>query len=442
MVSLETSIKKIVCNMFSKIKKGVVKQALIYTITDGLSKAMSFLLLPLISVYLLPEQLGIAANFDVLQNILMLIAGQAIVNSIPYFYYERNRTQVAVLISSLLFLIIIANIIFAFVIFFTFPIIENYLQLGLVLQLLTTVSVVAHLLTSIDVVLFRLEEKPYAFSILQISQTSIMIILLFIFVVYLRLEAIGKIMSTVCAFSVMALVHIVLLIRRGYITLKISLAEVKRLLKFGIPLLPHSLSFWFKSGVDKIVVTSFCGLAVNGLYSMALSFAAIYSIFFRAFQNAYVPYLQKRLNKMTTLNEKTEKRNIVILTYKIFSGALVLYIAVVLVCWIAINYFLSEKYIDSFQFIPWLLLGLTIQTMYNLVVEFPYSVKKTTGLGLFTFWGSLIQMGLTYVLVREIGVNGVNYSAVVGAIVTTLGVWWYSNHVYPMPWFSLKANKL
>ena len=30
---------------------------------------------------------------------------------------------------------------------------------------------------------------------------------------------------------------------------------LKKLLKFGIPLLPHSLSFWFKSGFDKILLT-------------------------------------------------------------------------------------------------------------------------------------------------------------------------------------------
>lgn len=72
--------------MFRVFKKNAVfKNSAIYMGTDAFSRAIAFLLLPIISKYLVPEQLGIAANFDVLQSILALLAGQAVVNSIPYF---------------------------------------------------------------------------------------------------------------------------------------------------------------------------------------------------------------------------------------------------------------------------------------------------------------------------------------------------------------------
>lgn len=81
---------------------------------------------------------------------------------------------------------------------------------------------------------------------------------------------------------------------------------MRELLHFGIPLLPHSLSFWLKSGMDKVLLTTYCGLTINGLYSMAMSFGAAYSIFFTAFKGAYVPYLQKRLNAMNDINRDSE----------------------------------------------------------------------------------------------------------------------------------------
>ena len=54
--------------MFRVFKKNAVfKNSAIYMGTDAFSRAIAFLLLPIISKYLVPEQLGIAANFDVLQ---------------------------------------------------------------------------------------------------------------------------------------------------------------------------------------------------------------------------------------------------------------------------------------------------------------------------------------------------------------------------------------
>ena len=426
---------------FRFLKSSLLKNSVIYTLTDGISKGVAFLALPLISRYLIPEELGIAANFDVLQNIISLLAGQAIVNSMPYFYYGKSREAQAQIVSNLLFIVIAANVLMSlFILVFT-GVLDSYLHIGLSLQLLTIVSVMAHLVTGLNLILFRLEDKPYSFSWLQIIQTLLYFALLVLLVVHFRLSALGKIYSSIIAFSAMAIVHIVLLIKRKYLTLSISKKGIGELLRFGVPLLPHSLSFWFKSGIDKIIITSFCGLAVNGLYSMAMSFGALYTIFNNAFSNSYIPYLQKRLKNFTPENTEIEKTRIVKLSYTIMSGFIFLYFIVVFVCWLATKYVLDPQYADSFQFIPWIILGLTFHSMYGLVIQFPYSVKKTLGMGIITFSGSLVQLLLTYLLVSNIGINGIKISYALGSFIIMVGVWIYSNKVYPMPWFNVLINK-
>lgn len=121
------------------------------------------MILPFVSFYLIPEQLGIAANFDVLQSILMLLAGQAIVNALPYFYYDRSREEIGLLVSNLLFIIIAVNLCFLIIILLIYGLIDEYLHIGLFLQLLTLISVIANLLLSINLILYRLEEKPFVF---------------------------------------------------------------------------------------------------------------------------------------------------------------------------------------------------------------------------------------------------------------------------------------
>ncbi|MDO4975507.1 MAG: oligosaccharide flippase family protein, partial [Alphaproteobacteria bacterium] len=85
---------------------------------------------------------------------------------------------------------------------------------------------------------------------------------------------VGKIYAEVFVFGLMGLVHLYILYKKGYLIFQIELQWIKKLLKFGVPLLPHSVSFWLKGGVDKIFITSFCGLQFNGLYSMAISISS------------------------------------------------------------------------------------------------------------------------------------------------------------------------
>lgn len=423
------------------LRKSILKNTIIYTLTDGFSKAISFLLLPIVSCYLPPEQLGIAANFDVLQSILMLLAGQAVVNAIPYFYYERTKKQIALLISNLFLIIIVLNIVFSVLIIGSFHIIEEYLHIGIGLQLLTIISVIAQLVSSLNLILYRLEEKPRTFSKLQIFQSVLYSFLIVVFVIHFKLEAIGKIYSAVFAFAIMSIVHFILMYRRGYLKFNVDTNSIKILLNFGIPLLPHSLSFWIKSGVDKILLTTYCGLAMNGLYSMAASFGAIYSIFYSAFNNAYVPYLQKKIAYMHISNEFLEKRRLVVQSYGIGGAFLILYVVIVAFCWIAINFFLDKKYEQSFQFVPYIIGSATIYSFYGLVIQYPYTVKKTLGLGLITFCGSLIQLLLTFIFIVFWAEDGIKISLIIGSFITMLGVWWYSNKVYPMPWFSFWKSK-
>lgn len=425
----------------SFFKNSLIKHTAIYTITDGVSKGLAFLTLPLISHYLIPEELGIAANFDVLQNILMLLAGQAVVNAMPYFYYGKTKHEQAEIVSAMLTIVLVSNVLFAALIFLFTGILEEYLHIGLLLQLLTIVSVVAHLTSSLSLILFRLEEKPYSFACLQIIKTVIYLSLLVLLVVEFRMSALGKILGAIISYSVVAIIHLILLIRRKYIVLSFKKGSIIKLLKFGLPLLPHSLSFWFKSGFDKVIITSFCGLAINGIYSMALSFGAVYTIFNHAFSSSYVPYLQKRISKFSENDVEKEKKKLVFFSYKIMSGFAILTLFVIIFCWVAVKYILDSQYADSFQFIPWIMIGLTFHSMYGLVVQFPYSVKKTFGLGVITFSGSIIQLLLTYVLVSSVGIDGIKISYVVGSFIIMIGVWIYSNRVYPMPWFSV-LNKL
>ena len=129
------------------------------------------------------------------------------------------------------------------------------------------------------------------------------------------------------------------------------------------------------------------------------------------------------------------------MTYKLGLLFIILYFILVFICWLAMKYMLDPKYIPSFQFIPYILLARTIHAFYSLTVEYIYTAKKTFGLGIITFSGSVIQFLLTFILVNLFSENGIKISIVLGELIIMLGVWIYSNKVFPMPWFNIKIKK-
>ena len=420
------------------LHKTLVKETFVYTLTDVIGRAMSFILLPIVSYFLPPSELGIATNFTVLTSLIILLAGLAIVNSVPYFFYEQNREENVSLISNLLMLCLgLSVVIWGLAACFS-QLIFEYLQLSLHIQLLGVVFVIGSLISSINLILLRLENKPKQFAILQVLQIILHALFVILFVIVLRGGGEGKIYAEVLVFSVVGLIHLVMMLRKGYISFRFQMPWIKRLLRFGLPLLPHSISFWLKGGMDKVFITTYCGLQFNGLYSMAISVSSVYTMLMQSFFNAYTPYLQKRLAGLDGGQCHEEKRSIVKQIYLIYALFGIVGILAVVICWGIFHYMIDSKYLPAMAYLPLIILANFIYTFYNFTIEFIYKVKKTLVMGIITFTGSLIQMLLSYVLIKEYGVMGAVYSLLIGNTLITIGISVYSNMVYRMPWLLRK----
>lgn len=424
---------------FPKIlRKPLVKETFVYTATDMIGKAMGFLLLPLVSFYLPPAELGIATNFTVLTSLVILLSGLTCVNSLPYFFYEQTHKENVSLISNLLIICIVSCVCLCMISLMFHEIIYKYLQLDAYVQLLSLLYVIGNLISNTHLILLRLENKSHKFAFLQITQIILHAVIVILFVIVLKGGGLGKIYAEVIVFVLMGIIHLMFIIKKGYFKLNIKILWIKKLFKFGLPLLPHSISFWLKSGIDKVFITTYCGLQFNGLYSMAISICSLYTMLTHSFFNAYTPYIQKKISKLGESDSMEEKKRIVKRTYQLYLLFFIVGVFTICGAWIIVNYIIDSKYLNAFEYVPLIIFANFIYTFYSFTIQFIYKKKKTLIMGGITFTGSLIQMFLSYSLIQTCGVMGAIYSLLIGNTLITLGIFFYSNKVYPMPWFYLK----
>ena len=64
---------------------------MVYAISDGLNKAIPFLILPIIVQYLTPEDYGVVTNFMILVQIITIFAYGAAQGAIPVNFFKLKK---------------------------------------------------------------------------------------------------------------------------------------------------------------------------------------------------------------------------------------------------------------------------------------------------------------------------------------------------------------
>jgi O-antigen/teichoic acid export membrane protein len=420
------------------LKHPFLNTMFVYTAGDVLSKVVPFVLLPIVAHYIMPTDFGILTNFGVAVQILTAICAMNTYTALTVYYYQIPKTDIPAYFSNLLYLILGLGA-FSFLL-------ERICQGWVCHQLsleplwldMALVAAVTTSMISLYSSLLRIESKAIEFNVVQIVQALATGLFAIIFVVGFQWGWKGRALSM--ALGPLALTVIILpLLRKSHlIYAPIERHKIKEFFFFGLPLFPHTLSFWLKSGVDKILITIYVGLADNGIYSIALTLSTMMTVFTGSFANAYAPNFFSALSsidKSSDADSHQIKKKLVLVIY-LFTAILaaVAALSYVALC-IIIPLLFKADYQRALIYLPALLSSVFFDGMYTVVSGFLFYRKKTTLLGTITFTSSLLQMGLTYLLIRKFGAMGAAMSSASISGITFFLILLYSDREYRLPWF-------
>jgi len=302
---------------------------------------------------------------------------------------------------------------------------SEWLYIGVILSF-------SQFVTLLNLTLWIAEKKPKAYGIYQISQTFVISTMSILFVVVLHFDWTGQVIANILGTLSFALFSFYLLYKRGYLEFKFNKKDMKDLLHFGIPMIPHNLSGWITTNGDKLLLITLVGASATGLFTVGFQIGIVMGVLVSSFHKVWNPYLYEKLSSSNfSLNSKIK---IVKFTYLYFVLMVVLVLFLNFIAKYIFIYMIDSQYMDSYQYVIYILIMYALNGMYFMVVSYIFYFKKTKQLAYITFSCSILHLLFSYIFINIFGAIGAAYSGVISYTLMFLAVWYYSNKIYPMPW--------
>lgn len=360
------------------------------------NQGASFLLLIILANYIAPSDYGTLSLFNTIISFLGFVVSLSTHGYITISFFKKDEKKFKQ-DYTLIFLIT-----FAVATFFAFLLLLGNTFVAEVLELpihyLWFALVISVMSCYFQIVLdyYRIREKLTSFGLVSCSFAVVNFAVTMLFVVALKQGWVGRIYAQLACGVLYGLVAFYVCFRyRLFIFKGLSWLQVKPILMWGIPLMPHLATSWIKQGGDRYIINYYYTLAEVGIFSFALNLSNIIDMIGAAFNQTNSVSIYQILSSEANdrwLRLKRQTRDIFVI-YTI--GAVIVFVG----CSVIIP-ILLPKYSSSLPY--FYLLGISgyFQCIYFLYTNYLFYYDRTKDLMFITFSCSVLHLGLSMLFTR------------------------------------------
>lgn len=417
--------------MFNRIaKSSLLRASSVYTFTNIINAAVPFALLPILTRFLTPSEYGLLMMFQVLIGAAAPFVGLNTYGALSRLYLEQDNFDLPEFISNC-FIILIASTLLVGLAFWIFSgqISQATHLPGKWLWAVLAIAA-SQFIIQITLTLWQMQKKAITYAIFQITQTLLNLGLSIVLVLSLGLGWQGRIEAQVLAITLFAILAALFLWQGKWMRGGFNGAYFRQALKFGVPLIPHTVGTWIIFSTDRILINNMIGIAEAGIYSVGIQIGMIIGILQNSFNQAWVPWLFERLKR----NDPREMTNIVKITYAYDIIILLLAFSLAAAAPWFLKFLAGKDFADASQFVLWISLGFAFNGMYKMVTNYIFYANKTHQLALLTFSTAIINLVASYILINLNGAIGAAQGTALAYFISFILTWFLANRIYRMPW--------
>lgn len=410
----------------------LLKSFSLYTIASFIERGIAFFLLPVYTFYLTTTDFGILALLTSISSFILPFVTLGIPGAISVAYFKGERENYPSYFTSAM----VAPFITTVLLTFFQPILNSYFELPVIWILVLPFSCFLSFFTSLLLIDYQIKDQPLKYITFSLSNSIFNIVLSILLVTVFRYGYDGRLFAQLMSAFIFSLIAFFILLKKKLIVKNITKANIKDSLMFGLPLVPHIVGSIVINMSDRMFIDHFYGKEVLGIYNIGYVLGSTISILCAAFANAIIPFSYDLF-----VQDTYEAKAKVVRVYWIFIGVmLVILFFIWLLTPFIFEWFIDAKFADGAKYVIWIALGYFFQGMYLLFANIIFYLKKTKILFYMSFINIMINLGLNYFLVPNIGPLGAAYTLCISYLIFFLTVAVYCQKEFPLPWMSIIKN--
>lgn len=378
--------------------KYLIKNIGLLTLSNFATKLLSFFLVPLYTNILTTTEYGTYDLFNTTIGVLLPILTLNIQEAVLRFSMDKHHEK-APLVTVAFKYFVFSNICIVIGL-----IINNIFKMSLLINQYAVyffLMFFAQSLTGIVTMYTRGIDKISDISISSVIASIVTISTSILFLVFFKFGLQGYFLANIIG----ALTQCIYLIIKAKIISDIKLSkkfrnEAKYMTEYSKPLIANSIAWWVNNASDRYIVTFFCGLAENGIYSVASKIPSILNIFQSIFNQAWTLSVVKDYDSEDSHGFFTN-------TYNAYNCMMVILCSLVILSdkFLAKILFAKDFYI-SWMYVPWLTMAIVFGALSGYLGGFFSAVKDSKIFATSTIIGAITNLVLNFILTPVYGAMG------------------------------------
>lgn len=391
----------------------ISKKFLVFALGPVVAAVLGFISVPLLAWFYSPEEIGRIAMLQVAITFCLLLFGLGLDQAYVREYYEstdRSGLLYSTLMPGLFFLVVgLAPFVFfpEWMALILFDVSDKWA--GILVLFIILVS----FLSRFFFLMLRLQEESFLFFLCQVLPKLALILLILGYVFFSVTPDIFSLLAANFLSLSAVIVVFFLLVSFDFgvfIRKTLELDKLRRMLAYCLPMLLSGVAYWGLTAVDKIFVRSFSTFGELGMYSVAVSFAALATIFQNVFGLLWSPWVYRKYaeNGLTrSLMVRIQRQAVVVVV--------VIFCLMGMFSW-TIDWVIPSNY-SSVKYIVVACVGLPVFYTLSEVTGVGVGITRRTMLFMCaTFFALAVSVLLNYFLVPVYGGAG-------AAVSTCISLW-------------------
>ena len=408
----------------------LAKQSVIYGFGHIVSRFITFLLLPILTVSLTTNEFGIISKFYAFTGFAMAFYRYGMDTALMKFYIEKENSKLY--FSSILILQILSSLIFSGCIF----ILSKYLSIlifGVYNQqyiVFLIIIIFSDIMWNLITITLRAEKKPLPFISLNLINVVSILLLTLYYVNQRDMGVEGVLLANVLGSIITLGISSLLLFKRFSIT-KIDISIITPIIKFGLPFLPAAIFAMILESADRFILAYLMNNHFVGIYSATYKLGIFGLLLVMAFNMGWTPYFlqygkEKNANKMFATIQT------LFLGIMGFLGILLTIFIPHIIHWDIMGYrLIGINFLDGIHILPIILISYYFFGLYVLLLPNIYILEKTYVIPIIRGLGAACNISLNFILIPFCGIVGAAFANLGAFFVMFLAIFFTTNKLQP-----------